>query len=66
MPRSVAVVNIYVVNPLSNVTLMVDNFLLLRTLISIEDQMMLFMFYLEKRMIVACNMLGKLDIDAAK
>ena len=37
MPRVVAVVNIYVVNPLSNVTLMVDNFLLLRILISIED-----------------------------
>ena len=30
MPRVEAVVNIYVVNPLSNVTLMVDNFLLLR------------------------------------
>ena len=29
-------------------------------LILIEDQLMLFMFYLEKRKIVACNMLAKL------
>ena len=49
MPRGVAVVSIYVVNPLSNLTLMVDNFLQLRILISIEDQLMLFMFYLQKR-----------------
>ena len=43
-----------------NLTLMVDNFLYLLILILIEDQRMLFMFYLEKRMIVACNMLAKL------
>ena len=38
--------NIYVVNSLSNLTLMADNFLLLRILILIEDQLMLFRFYL--------------------
>ena len=48
MSRGVAVEKIYVVNPLSNLTLMVDNFLLLQILTSIEDQLMLFMFYLEK------------------
>ena len=36
---------------------MVDTFLKLRILISIEDQLMLFMFYLEKRRIVAFNMM---------
>ena len=39
---------------------MEDNFLLLLILILIENQLMLFMFYLEKRRIVACNMLAKL------
>ena len=60
MPRGVAVANIYVVNQLLNLTLMEDNFLLLLILILIENQQMLFMFYLEKRKIVACNMLAKL------
>ena len=60
MPRGVAVANIYVVNQLLNLTLMVGNFLQLLILILIEDQLMLFMFYLEKRRIVACNMLAKL------
>ena len=60
MPRGEAVANIYVVNQLSNLTLMVDNFLQLLILILIEDQLMLFMFYLQKRKIVACNMLAKL------
>ena len=59
MPRGVAVANIYVVNQRLNLTLMVDNFLYLLILILIEDQLMLFMFYLEKRKIVACNMLAK-------
>ena len=39
---------------------MEDNFLKLLILILIEDQLMLFIFYLEKRKIVACNMLAKL------
>ena len=60
MPRGVAVANIYAVNQLLNLTLMLDNFLLLLILILIEDQLMLFMFYLEKGKIVACNMLAKL------
>ena len=60
MPRGVAVANIYVVNQLLNLMLMVDNFLQLLILILIEDQLMLFMFYLEKRKIVECNMLDKL------
>ena len=60
MPRGVAVASIYVVNQLLNLTLMLDNFLSLLILILIEDQLMLFMFYLEKRKIVACNMLAKL------
>ena len=60
MPRGVAVANIYVVNQLLNLTLMEDNFLKLLILILNENQLMLFMFYLEKRKIVACNMLAKL------
>ena len=60
MPRGVAVANIYVVNQLLNLTLMEDNFLKLLILILIENQLMLFMFYLEERKIVACNMLAKL------
>ena len=60
MPRGVAVANIYVVNQLLNLTLMVDTFLLLLILILIEDQLMLFMFYIEKKKIAAYNMLGKL------
>ena len=60
MPRGVAVVNIYVANQLLNLTLMVDNFLLLLILILIEDQHILLMFYIMKRQIVACNMLAKL------
>ena len=60
MPRGVAVTNIYVVNQLLNLTLMVDHFLYLLILILIEDQLMLFMLYLEKRRIVTCNMLAKL------
>ena len=59
MPRGVAVANIYFVNQLSNLTLMVDYCLELLILILIEDQLMLFMFYFEKRKIVACNMLAK-------
>ena len=35
-------------------------FSVITNLILIEDQLMLFMFYLEKRRIVACNMLAKL------
>ena len=60
MPIGVDVVNMYVVNPISNLMLMVDNFLYLRILISIEDQLILFMFYLQKRRVLVCNMLGKL------
>ena len=60
MPSGVAVANICVVNQLLNLTLMVGNFLLLLILILIENQLMLFMFYLEKRKIVACIMLAKL------
>ena len=60
MPRGVAVANIYVVNQLLNLTLLEDNFLSLLILILIENQLMLFMFYLERRKIVACNMLAKL------
>ena len=60
MPRGVAVANNYVENQLLNLTLMKDNFLLLLILIWIEDQLMLFMFYFDKRKIVACNMLAKL------
>ena len=60
MPRCVAVANIYVANQPSSLTLMVDNFLQSLILILIEDQLMLFMFYLEKRKIAACNMLAKL------
>ena len=59
MPRGVAVANIYVVNQLLNLTLMVDNFLKFLILILIENQL-LFMFYLENRKIVACIMLAKL------
>ena len=63
MPRGVAVANIYVVNQLLNLTLMVNIFfLLLLILILIEDQLMLFMFYLEKRKIVACNMLDSQNL----
>ena len=47
---------------LLNLTLMVYNFLLLIILILIEDQLMLFMFYLEKRRIEACNMLAKSNL----
>ena len=60
MPRGVAVANIYVVKQLLNLTLMEDDFLQLLILILIENQLMLFMFYLEKRKIVACNMFAKL------
>ena len=60
MPRGVAVANIYVVNQLLNLTLMVDNFLQLLILILIEDLLMLFMVYLEKTKIAPCNMLAKL------
>ena len=60
MPKGVAVENIYVANRLLNLTLMVDNFLQLLILILIEYQPMLFMFYLEQRKIVACNMLARL------
>ena len=60
MPRGEAVANTYVVNQLLNLTLMVDNFVLLLILILIEDQLTLFMFYLERRRIVAWNMLAKL------
>ena len=60
MPRDVAVAKKYVVNQLLNLTLMVDTFLQVLILILIEDQLMLFMFYLQKRKIVACNMLAKL------
>ena len=60
MPRGVAVAKSYVVNQLLNLTLMVDTFLQVLILILIEDQLMLFMFYLQKRKIVACNMLAKL------
>ena len=31
-----------------------------------ENQLMLFMFYLEKRKIVACNMLARLVVDFLK
>ena len=34
-------------------------FYVITNLILIEDQLMLFMFYLEKRRIVACNMLAE-------
>ena len=60
MPRDVAVANIYVVNQLSNLTLIVDSLLKLLILILIEDQLMFFMFCLAKRKIVAYNMLVKL------
>ena len=60
MPRGVAVANVYAVNQLLNLALMVDSFLQLLILILTEDQLMLFMFNLEKRKIVACNMLAKL------
>ena len=60
MPRGEAVAHIYVVNQLFNLTLMVDIFLLLLILILIEDQLTLFMFYLERRRVLACNMLVKL------
>ena len=60
MPRGVAVANITDVNQLLNLTLMVINFLYLIILIFIEDQLMLFIYYIEKRKIVACNMLVKL------
>ena len=60
MPRGVAVANIYAVNQLLILTLMVGNFLKLLILILIEDQLMLFILYREKRKIVACNMLAKL------
>ena len=59
MPRGVAVVSIYVVNPLLILALMVDTFLLLLILILIEDQLMLSLCYHEKRRIVAYNMLVK-------
>ena len=58
--RGVAVANINVVNQLSKLTLMVDNFLQLLILVLIEDHLMLFMFYFEKRRTVACNMFAKL------
>ena len=57
----VAVANIYGINQLLNLTQMLDNFLYLLILILIEDQLILLMFYLEKRKIVpCCNILAKL------
>ena len=57
----VTVVNIHVVDLLLFLKLMVDTFLkLVNTLILIEDQLMLFLFYLVRRTIEAYNMVVKL------
>ena len=53
MPRGVAVANIYVVN---QINVNGRQFSVITNSDLIEDQLMLFMFYLEKRKIVACNM----------
>ena len=65
MSGGVAVAKIYVVNQL----LLLCNvngrqfsvvLLVILIMIMIDDQLMLYMFYLEERKIVACNMLAKL------
>ena len=58
MPRGTNVISIYGFDPQLNLTLMLDFFLLLLHLI--EDQLMLFMSYLVKRISVAFKMFVKL------